>query len=44
MPEQDDHDKQPLLSEYESGKATPADPALSNPDVQIDMSGSGQGY
>lgn len=42
MPEQDNHDKQPLLSEYDN-KANVAEPTVSNPDVRIELSNSPHG-
>ncbi|CAO3666579.1 unnamed protein product [Umbelopsis ramanniana] len=39
MPEQDNHDKQPLLSEYDN-KANVAEPTVSSPDVRIELSNS----
>lgn len=42
MPEQDNHDKQPLLSEYDN-KANVAEPTVSSPDVRIELSNSPHG-
>lgn len=44
MPEQDNHDKQPLLSEYDNiSKASIADPSVSSPDVRIELSATAHG-